>query len=212
MQILLAEDETITRLTLQHALKGWGYDVLAVSQGDLAFKELQKPEGPRLALLDWEMPVLSGPELCQKLRQLTTEQPHYLILLTGRDHPEDIAAGLKSGANDYLTKPFHRTELEARLNVGRRTLELQSQLAQRVRELEEALVQVKQLSGMLPICAWCKKVRNDQNYWLQVEEYISQHADVTFSHGICPACLTRELSKQSPHASKSARLAEGTAS
>jgi len=192
---LIAEDESITRLTLHHALQGWGYEVIAVGQGDLALEQLLKPDGPRLALLDWEMPQLSGLDVCQKARELAADQQPYLILLTSRNHPDDIATGLRSGANDYLTKPFHKIELEARLSVGRRTVELQSHLADRVRELETALAQVKRLRGMLPICAWCKKVRNDQNYWLQVEEYICQHADVTFSHGICPMCMVRELAR-----------------
>ncbi len=192
MRILLAEDELITRQTLQQILRSWGYDVVAVAQGDQALEQMLLPEAPRLALLDWEMPGLTGPELCCKVRVVPTDQPPYLILLTGRGNPQDIAAGLSSGANDYLTKPFHRPELEARLNVARRTLDLQRHLAERVRELESVLAQVKQLRGMLPICAWCKKVRNDQNYWQQVEEYIGQHSGVTFSHGICPACMARE--------------------
>jgi DNA-binding response OmpR family regulator len=193
MRILIAEDESVSRLALQRAVGRWGYEGIAVDRGTLAWELLRQPDGPRLALLDWEIPEITGPELCLKLRQLAPEQPHYLILLTARDHPDDIAAGLKSGANDYLTKPFQPVELEARLSVARRTLELQSHLADRVRELEQALAQVKQLRGMLPICAWCKKVRDDQNYWLQVEEYLSQHTEVIFSHGICPACMAREL-------------------
>ncbi len=197
MRILIAEDEPVTRLTLQHALASWGYEVIAVEQGDLALERLLHSDGPRLALLDWEMPQLSGPEICQKMREQVTDQQPYLILLTSRDNSEDVVTGLKSGANDYLTKPFRRVELEARLSVGRRTVELQRHLAQRVRELEQALTQVKQLRGMLPICAWCKKVRNDQNYWLQVEEYICQHSDITFSHGICPTCMVRELARVS---------------
>jgi len=198
MRILIAEDEPMTRLALERALQGWGYEVLALAQGDLAWEELQKPDGPRLALLDWEMPGLSGPDVCRKVRAVLAAEPPYLILLTGRAQPEDVAVGLQSGANDYLTKPFHRAELEARLNVAQRTLELQRALADRIRELESALAQVKQLRGMLPICAWCKKIRDDHNYWRRVEEYICQHAEVTFTHGICPDCLAREMTQPHP--------------
>ena len=101
----------------------------------------------------------------------------------------------KSGANDYLTKPFHREELKVRVEVGVQMLELQKALADRVKELEEAFAQVKQLQGLLPICSYCKKVRDDQNYWQRVEHYISDHIDVQFSHGICPECLDRVMAE-----------------
>src|SRR4029434_1546856 len=88
----------------------------------------------------------------------------------------------------YIVKPFEREELHARVQVGFRMLELQAALADRVRELEEALARVKQLQGLLPICSYCKKVRDDQNYWQQVETYIEGHSDAQFTHGICPDC------------------------
>jgi DNA-binding response OmpR family regulator len=196
MRLLIAEDAAVCRLLLRELLTGRGYDVVVTVDGDQAWEELQRGDAPPLAILDWEMPGLSGPELCRKVRALPNALPPYLILLTGHDRPEDAAAGLESGANDYLTKPFHEGELAARLAVAVRTLELQHSLAQRVRELEQALADVKRLRGMLPICAWCKKIRNDQNYWQQVEEYVSQHADVSFSHGICPTCYEREVARK----------------
>jgi phosphoserine phosphatase RsbU/P len=195
MRILIADDEVVARFVLKETLHGWGYEVHAVADGQVAADCLQGADAPQLALLDWEMPGMCGPDICRRIRMLETDRPPYLILLTGRDNPEDIAKGLESGANDYLTKPFHEQELAARLAVAVRTVNLQQNLAERVRELEQALAQVKQLSGMLPICAWCKKIRNDQNYWLRVEEFISQRTDATFSHGICPACLADEMSK-----------------
>lgn len=195
MRILIAEDAAVCRLLLREALTAWKYEVIVTTDGDQAWAELQKPDAPQLAILDWEMPGLCGPELCRKVLALPAVLPPYLMLLTGRDRPEDVAIGLQSGANDYLTKPFHEAELAARLAVAVRTLDLQRSLSQRVKELEQALAQVKQLHGMLPICAWCKKVRNDQNYWQQVEDYVAQHADVSFSHGICPSCFDREVNR-----------------
>ena len=117
----------------------------------------------------------------------------YIILLTSRDRKEDIIKGFESGVDDYLTKPFDQDELFARLKVGARIVQLQSSLAERVRDLEASLAQVKHLQGLLPICSYCKKIRNDKNYWEQVEGYISKHSQVQFSHGICPACYEQYL-------------------
>jgi phosphoserine phosphatase RsbU/P len=118
----------------------------------------------------------------------STPPPPYLILLTAKGRREDIITGLKAGANDYVTKPFDREELRARVQVGARIVELQHSLADRVHALEEALARVKQLQGLLPICSYCKKIRDDQNYWQQVENYISRHSEAQFSHSICPGC------------------------
>jgi DNA-binding response OmpR family regulator len=103
------------------------------------------------------MPGLTGPEICQRVREIKTDQPIYLILLTSRDTREDIVSGLQAGANDYVTKPFDFDELQARVQVGERVVELQKALADRVRQLEEALVNEKMLRGLLPICFYCKK-------------------------------------------------------
>jgi phosphoserine phosphatase RsbU/P len=193
LRILVAEDQAVARFVLEDTLSSWNYDVISVADGVTAWEALRAEEAPKLALLDWEMPGLDGPDICQLVRQLATDQPPYLILLTVREGTEDLVAGLRSGANDYLTKPFQEAELAARLAVAVRTLELQRTLADRVRELEEALAQIKVLRGILPICAWCKKVRNDENYWERLEGYLGQHTDIRFTHGMCPECSEREI-------------------
>lgn len=126
--------------------------------------------------------------MCRRVRELARPIPPYLILLTAMDRTEDIVAGLQAGADDYIAKPFAPDELRARVQVGARVVALQHGLAARVKALEEALAQVNRLQGLLPICAWCKKVRNDQNYWQQVEIYVAERTDARFSHGICPEC------------------------
>jgi len=189
MRILIADDDTISRRLLQATLAQWGYEVLVACDGAEALAVLRGLDPPRLAILDWMMPALDGLEVCQKIRAEATADPPYLLLLTSRGNKGDIAQGLNGGADDYLTKPFDSEELQARVGVGLRVLEMQRNLAERVRELEEALARVRQLQGLVPICAYCKKIRNDQNFWQQVEIYLSAHTDARFTHGICPDCL-----------------------
>jgi response regulator RpfG family c-di-GMP phosphodiesterase len=101
--------------------------------------------------------------------------------------------GFDAGADDYVTKPFHKDELRARVRVGARMLDLRHRLAERVRELERALAQNRALRGLLPICSYCKKIRDDRNYWTEVESYLSEVSDAEFSHGVCPDCYDRHL-------------------
>jgi DNA-binding response OmpR family regulator len=190
MRILIAEDDPVSRRVLETTLQKWGYEVVSVADGEQAWTILAGETPPPLAILDWMMPEVDGIELCRRVRE-RLPRPLYLILLTARGSKEDIVTGLDAGADDYVTKPFDREELRARLQVGVRIVTLQAELAERVAELQEALARVKQLQGLLPICSYCKKIRDDQNYWIQVEQYISEHSDAQFSHGICPACYRR---------------------
>jgi phosphoserine phosphatase RsbU/P len=191
MKVLIAEDEAVSRRLLEGALSRWGYQVLIAADGAEAWKILQEPESPMLIVLDWLMPGLEGVELCRRARQDARLTSAYILLLTSRTAKEDIVQGLEAGADDYVTKPFDTAELRARIQVGARLVSLQSALAERVRELEGALSHVKQLHGLLPICCYCKKIRDDKNYWHQVESYVANHADVRFSHGICPDCSVK---------------------
>jgi CheY-like chemotaxis protein len=189
MRILIAEDEPVSRRLLQKSLEGWGYETELCSDGLQAWETLQQADAPTIAVLDWMMPGMDGPDICRGIRESGQPRQPYLILLTGRTRMQDIVTGLKAGADDYLTKPVDRDELEARLGVATRIVQLQQRLALRVSELEQALSRVRQLQGLLPICAYCKRIRDDQNYWNQVETYIAEHLDIRFSHGICPSCL-----------------------
>ena len=188
LPVLVADDDNVSLRVLEATLRGWGHEVTAARDGLAAWEVLQRPDRPRLAVIDWMMPGLEGPEVCRRARALGRAVPTYMILLTARVDTGDIVAGLDSGADDYVTKPFDRQELRSRLRVGERVVALQQGLADRVKELEIALGQVKQLKGLLPICSYCKKVRDDRNYWQRVETYIAAHSEARFSHGICPDC------------------------
>lgn len=188
MKVLIADDDPVARRMLEVMLPRWGYEVVLAADGVAAWQILRKPERPQLAVLDWMMPGMDGLEVVRKLRALPNPEPLYLLMLTDKGGKENVIAGLDAGADDYMTKPFEREELRARLRVGQRLLELQSHLSQRVRELGDALTRVKQLQGLLPICSYCKRIRHDGDYWQQVETYIAAHSEAQFSHGICPTC------------------------
>jgi two-component system, cell cycle response regulator len=128
VQVLVADDDVVFRLFLVRSLERWGYEVCACADGDAALEALRGEAGPKLALLDWEMPGKNGDEVCRAVRQWTTQRYPYLILLTAKDRHDGAAPGLESGADDYLNKPFDPPELKARLLAGRRILDLQDQL------------------------------------------------------------------------------------
>ena len=188
MRLLVADDDAVVRRLVQRMLEGWGYEVLAVADGAEAWTILEAADRPEAAILDWMMPGLTGLDVCRRVRERWPEAGTYLILLTSKDRTEDAVAALEAGADDHVAKPFVPEELRARVRVGERIVTLQRTLGQRVRALEDALQQVKRLQGLLPICAWCKKVRNDQNYWQGVDVYIAERSDARFTHGICPDC------------------------
>ncbi len=130
MRILIADDEPVSRRILQGLLVKWGYEVVSVEDGDAAWEKLKSPDAPRMALLDWMMPGQNGVDVCRALRRLRPEPYTYILLLTAKDAKESIVEGLESGADDYLTKPFHPQELKARIRVGLRLLELEDNLVQ----------------------------------------------------------------------------------
>jgi len=193
MKILVAEDQAVSRHLLEASLRKWGYEVVGAPDGTVAWEILKVKDSPPLAILDWLMPGMDGMEICRRLRATPEKRAIYVILLTARTGREDMIHGLEAGADDYVTKPFDKDELRARVQVGTRVVELQAALAQRVEELEDALSRVKQLQGLLPICSYCKKIRDDRNYWQQVEGYISDHSGAQFSHGICPECYAQHV-------------------
>ena len=191
MRVLVADDDRIAAEILSWTLQRWGFDVTAVADGAAAWCYLQASSTPTLAILDWMMPPPDGAEVCRRVRQELPLANLYLILLTSLESRRDVVAGLDAGADDYVIKPFDPDELRARAQVGVRVLTLQERLAARVAELQEALANVKQLRGLLPICSYCKRIRGDGQYWQQVEAYVAERSEAQFSHGICPACLEK---------------------
>jgi DNA-binding response OmpR family regulator len=189
VRVLIADDESTSRVLLAAVLRRNGYEVQEAVNGEEAWEVLRGEDAPRLAILDWLMPVTDGLEVVRRVRRQERALPPYLLMLTTRGEKADVIAGLEAGADDYLIKPFHAGELLARVGVGRRLLELQVQLASQVEALKQAAEQIKTLEGIIPICMHCKKIRNDAGYWEQVEAYVTRRSGAVFSHGICPGCL-----------------------
>lgn len=196
-QVLIAEDGRATAMLLETLVAQWGYEAIVVSDGLKALDILKRPDGPRLALLDWEMPGLDGPDVCRCLRGMESRYV-FIVLLTAKTQPEDIVAGLEAGADDFVSKPFDDGELRCRLRTGQRILDLEAGLALKVSELEKALNQVNTLEGMIPICMYCKRIRNTDQLWQQVERYIEQNSVARFSHGICEKCLAEHYPEEDP--------------
>jgi DNA-binding response OmpR family regulator len=188
MRVLIADDDAALRHGLQVQLTRWGYETVVCEDGDAARAVLGE-DPPPLAILDWNMPGADGMTLCREIRADSAMSTMYVILLTAHDSLDQMVEGLTGGADEYIIKPFDWDVLRARIKIGARIAALQQNLAQRVVELQNALTMVKQLSGLLPICSYCKKIRGDDNYWQQLETYLSEHSEAQFSHGVCPDCF-----------------------
>jgi DNA-binding response OmpR family regulator len=164
------------------------YRIMAAKTGDQALKAVQGDILPDLILLDIMMPGIDGYEVCRQLKQHDKIQDIPVIFVTAVTEMEDAARGFDVGAVDFIQKPLNPVMVKARVA-------LHLKLHQTVRELKSALSEVKKLSGLLPICIYCKKVRDDSGYWNKIEEYIHEHSDAKFSHGICQECMETHYSE-----------------
>jgi phosphoserine phosphatase RsbU/P len=188
VQILIADDDPVSRTLLVRTLELWGHDVDYVVDGLEACARLIMPGAPTLAILDWSMPGLEGPDVCRKVRAAALRMQPYLVMLTARHSPDDLAVALEAGADDFLSKPFNRVELMARLHAGMRILNLHRALTDRIQELEESRQREHHLRTLTPICAYCKKIRGDRDDWEPIDQYLAEHG-YRFTHAVCPSCL-----------------------
>jgi CheY-like chemotaxis protein len=194
MKILIAEDDTLTLGLLTELIRKWDYETISVNNGDMAWEKLQRDDEPLILLADWQIPGVHGDDLCRRARTHLTAKPLHIILTTATQLTvESKVRALAAGADDYLLKPYDPRELQARLHVGERALVLQVDLRRRVIELESALAQVQQLKGLLPICRNCKRIRDHQEHWQTIENYLAARTDVTFTHCLCPKCTESRM-------------------
>ncbi len=192
----MAEDSRVAQMILHGALQKLGHEVAVVDNGRAALEALEKEPFP-LVISDWMMPQLSGIELCRALRAAEArrlaggrgQSYTYVLLLTALDARSDYLEGMNAGADDFLTKPFDPEQLAARLRVAERIIGL--------------LNEMRQLSGLLPICAYCKRIRegdvsasSEPRSWVPIEQYVASRSEASFSHGVCPSCYAEHLKPQ----------------
>jgi len=199
--VLIVDDNPKNLQLLGNILKVKKCDIGVAQGGNMAL-QMARDINPDLVLLDIIMPDLNGLEVCKRLKSSPETKDIPIIFLTAKTETEDIARGFRLGAVDYVTKPFNSIELLARVTTQlelKKAWDMQKNL---VEKLQTALDEVKQLSGLLPICCHCKKIRDDKGYWNQVEGYISTHSEAEFSHCICPECMKEHYPdiKEQPNA------------
>lgn len=185
--ILIVDDHPATCKLLEDIL-GHHYHVLRAVNGREALDLAQANPQIDLVLLDIIMPGMNGYEVCQRLKEDERTRDIPVVFLTVMEEDHDEARGFAVGVSDYIVKPISRLRLLARVKNQLALHQKQRELEIKNRELEEVLAQVKVLHGILPICSFCKQIRNDHGAWQRLEEYIQLHSDAEFSHGICPKC------------------------
>jgi CheY-like chemotaxis protein len=188
-EILIAEDHPVSLHLLERYLSDWGFQIKTAADGEEALKILESDTAPPLAIIDWGMPKIDGIKVCAHIRERRDRPYTYLMLLTARNKVSELMTGLDSGADDYVTKPYDPDELRARIRTGQRVVALERTLQAQVAHLEDALAHVKKLKDLLPICMYCKRIRDDKLYWHQVEQYLHDAVGTDFSHGVCPNCV-----------------------
>ena len=211
IKVLVVEDDPFFQRVLMKRLLAEGYQVFAAADGREGMKAIVSFE-PDLVLSDWMMPEVDGLELCQSVKTGLRDAAPYFILLTAKGEISNKLLALDTGADDYLVKPCDQGELMARVRAGLRIVLLTQELRGAVEELNVAnaelqntRAEVDRLSHeMLPICSFCRRVRDADNHWHSLEEYVAQRTQADFTHGICPTCRIEHYPAISPEQKKSA--------
>ena len=188
MKVFIVDDDPVSMMILKQNIESWGYELETSINGSDALEKLKNTD-TKLIILDWVLPDISGIEICKKIREYDLNIKSYIIFLTSKTEMEELIEAFEAGADDFLSKPVNPSELKSRLNAGRKIIELQEDLNRKIAERDEALSHIKQLQGLISICSYCHKIRNDESSWEKLEKYISKHSNAHFSHGICPECM-----------------------
>jgi phosphoserine phosphatase RsbU/P len=180
MKVLLVEDDATQRLALEILLEKLGHQAVPCEGATEALDHVTHDPEISAVVSDWNMPGGDGLELCRRIRRLDRDTYTYFILLTiNRPTADNQLRAFDAGVDDFMSKPANADDLRLRLHVANRIIRFASQ--------------VRQLESFLPICSYCKRIRDDENYWRQIEEYVGSRTGTQFSHGICPTCAEKLL-------------------
>jgi len=192
-RVLVVDDEPSNIKIIKETIKEY-CRVSAAVTGAAALDIAASDDPPDLILLDIVMPDMDGYEVCRRLKAHPQAQTIPIIFLTAKSSSADETSAFDLGAVDYITKPFNPMVVNARVKMHLELKQYRDQLVEKNRQLQKALDDIKQLSTIVPICAQCKKIRNDSGYWEQVEQFIATHLDARFTHGYCPECYQKQIS------------------
>jgi CheY-like chemotaxis protein len=219
MKVLIAVENLDTRWWMQMELAELGHDVQAVGSGLDAWEVMTSADPPQVMLLDWELSGLDGLALCRKARGNPLREQPYLILLLSEGNGENVRGALHAGADDYLRRPLNPDDLAARLTLAQRVMALQSQVTRQTEYLYNSLLEqgfspptAGHWHELLPMCAWCKQVRTEEEGWQNLEKYLAQELDIDVTHGICPECVRQLQARGSARPDSSPELAPMLAS
>ncbi len=189
-RILITDDDQSNLEELTDFFNSCGYETVGASDGATAIIKAREFL-PDVILLDIRMPGIDGYETCRRLKDNDRTRDIPVIFITALSDTIAKVKGFTAGGVDYVTKPFEIEEIVARINTHITLSRLKREREEIIRELTEALANVKKLEGMLPICMYCKKIKNDEGYWQQVEHYIIEHSGAKFTHGLCDDCCKK---------------------
>ncbi len=187
VRVLIAEDEEITRAKLEALIDKLGHDWTSAEDGSNAW-DLVLAEPFDAIVSDWMMPKIDGVELCRRVKAMGERPFCHVLLVTSKGESADLVEGIMAGADDFIAKPVDADVLRARLHAAERMVNLERTLAKRIRQLEAARTEVQTLRGLLPVCMYCKNVRQGDDMWQDILAYLQSNVDAGFSHGICPDC------------------------
>lgn len=181
MKILTVEDDRVSGMLLESTLRQMGHELVSTKDGEEAWALFQA-DPLRVVVSDWNMPQMDGLELCRRIRQRGGDYTYFILLTNRSTTRANREAALQAGVDDFLSKPLKSDELWMRLHVADRILNYATKL--------------RQLEALIPICSYCRKVRDDKNFWEQIENYINSRTGSRFSHGVCPHCYEAEVIPQ----------------
>jgi phosphoserine phosphatase RsbU/P len=190
VKLLIAEDDPMSRRLMRAVLTDLQLEILTAGDGEEALECIES-DAPAIIMLDWILPRVSGLEVCQKVRQRNSLERPYIVMVTFRDDKDDdVVAAFDAGADDYITKPIHPRQLQARITGAMRLVLREHALMQEQAVLQSALASLCNMPPLVPICSYCRRV-SDGDSWLSADRYLSLRTGVQFTHGLCPTCAPR---------------------